>query len=76
MAQVTIYLDEKITKKMKMAVKKSKNSQSRWLSQLIQKEIDSKWPQDIQKLAGAWHDFPSLEEIRSNLGKDLPREKF
>ncbi len=76
MGQVTVYLDEKTTKKMKSAVKKSHISQSRWLSQLIQKEINSQWPRDIEELAGAWNDFPSLEEIRSHQGKDMLREEF
>ena len=30
------------------------------------------------KLAGTWsdEDFPSVEEIRSELGEDVPRESF
>ncbi len=31
-------------------------------------------PQSIVELAGSWPDMPSLEEIRSDEGDDVPRE--
>lgn len=38
-------------------------------------EKETEWPKDIIELAGAWgDDFPSLEELRVNSDKDVPRE--
>jgi hypothetical protein len=37
---------------------------------------NSPWPSAIRDLAGAWTDLPMAEEIRKDLGEDLPREPF
>lgn len=76
MSQITIYLEPKLEKKMRQAVKKSRLSQSRWLANLIHKECDTNWPAPIRQLAGSWNDFPSLGEIRRHQGHDTPRESF
>jgi len=34
------------------------------------------WPDSIKKLAGAWSDFPLLDEIRAEKGKDALRESL
>ena len=74
MGQVTIYLENEVQKKVTDMAKDAGYSLSKWISLLLKKEINTQWPQSIQDLAGAWNDFPSLEEIRSNMGKDVPRE--
>lgn len=34
------------------------------------------WAELVYSLAGAWEDFPTLEEIRAEAGEDVLRESF
>ncbi|MES9905472.1 MAG: CopG family transcriptional regulator [Sedimenticola sp.] len=74
MGQVTIYLEEDIERKMVDAAKSSHLSKSKWIARLIQDKVANEWPQSVVELAGAWEDFPSIDDIRSNEGKDAKRE--
>ena len=74
MGQVTIYLEEDIEKKMVDAAKSAHLSKSKWIARLIHEKVASEWPQSVVELAGAWEDFPSLDDIRSSEGKDAYRE--
>ena len=76
MSQVTIYLEAEIEKKMTSMVKKSGKSKSKWISDLIREKTASSWPENIVKLAGAWADMPTAEEIRKDMGQDVPRESI
>lgn len=42
------------------------------------KSIHPSWSPEQLALAGAWRDedFPSLEEIRADIGEDAPREQL
>jgi hypothetical protein len=73
--QVTIYLDNETEKKLRRTAKSSQLSVSKWIAGIINEKIKNEWPQDIIDLAGSWKsDFPPLEEIRSNMEKDITRE--
>jgi len=74
MGQVTIYLDAETEKKMKTFLQEAKISKSKWISSLIQQKTTSEWPERIKKLAGAWQDFPEVEQLRKDQGADVPRE--
>jgi hypothetical protein len=74
MGQVTIYLDSNTEKKMNNIVKKSGISKSKWIADLIKEKTTRSWPEHIYDLAGAWKDFPNVEEIRAGMGKDAKRE--
>jgi len=75
MGQVTIYLDDETEKKLKKAAKSSQLSVSKWIAGVIEEKITTEWPQDVVRLAGSWKDdFPTVEEIRSGIGHDSPRE--
>jgi len=76
MGQVTIYLDRETEQRMKRAAKSNRMSVSKWVASAIQEKMDSQWPPEIQRLAGAWRDFPSLDEIRAGAGTDIAREPF
>lgn len=76
MGQVTIYLDAETEKKMKTFVQEAKISKSKWISSLIQQKTSSEWPESIKKLAGAWQDFPEVEQLRKDQGADVPRERL
>ncbi|MDJ0818247.1 MAG: hypothetical protein QNJ58_18685 [Desulfobacterales bacterium] len=74
MGQVTIYLDAETEKKMINIVKKSGISKSKWIAALIREKTADTWPDHIIELAGAWKDFPTVEDIRSGMGDDARRE--
>ncbi|WLE96098.1 MAG: CopG family transcriptional regulator [Candidatus Electrothrix communis] len=77
MGQVTIYLDNETENKLKKAAKSSHLSVSKWIAGIIKEKIMNEWPQDVVGLAGSWKDdFPTLEEIRSNIGHDSMREEL
>jgi len=76
MGQVTVYLDDKTEAEMNAAVKASGVSKSKWVARVIHEKAGSEWPEAIAKLAGAWPDLPTAEEIRHAAGEDVRREAF
>ncbi len=76
MGQVTVYLDDKTEAEMNSAVKASGISKSKWVARVIHEKAGSEWPESVSQLAGAWPDFPSVEEIRQTAGDDIRREPF
>ena len=74
MGQVTIYLEENIEQKMVDAAKSAHLSKSKWIAKLIQDKVANEWPQSVVELAGSWEDFPTINDIRNNEGKDADRE--
>ena len=76
MGQVTLYLDSETEVKLKEAAKAAGLSQSRWVATLIQEKTATEWPASIARLAGAWADLPTAEELRSGEPEDVPREPF
>ena len=76
MGQVTIYIDDETEKKLTAAAQAMQVSKSKWVSSLIREKVAMEWPQSIIELAGAWEDFPTIDEIRSGQGVDASREEF
>lgn len=76
MGQVTIYLEDDIEAKMTAAANAAQQSKSKWIAGLIKQNVANEWPKSIIGLAGAWQDFPQIEDIRSNYGENVPREDF
>ncbi len=76
MGQVTIYLDSETEKKMEKIVTKRRISKSKWIAGLIKEKTVSTWPETVAALAGAWADFPTVEEIRKKAGQDAARERI
>lgn len=73
MGQVTLYLDAETEKKLAKAAARAKLSKSRWVAKLIRERTGLQWPEELVKLAGAYPDFPTVEEIRATYGPDIPR---
>jgi hypothetical protein len=73
---VTLYLDPETEAKMKAAAKAAGVSLSRWVADLIREKTAAQWPESLVKLVGTWadDDFSAHEEIRAEIGEDLPRE--
>ena len=76
MGQVTIYLDDETEMRMKEAADAAHLSKSKWIARVIRQNVAGEWPEDVAILAGAWKDFPSLDDIRKNEGSDAAREEF
>lgn len=76
MGQVTIYLEDEIEAKMRASAKARNLSQSKWIAEIIKEKIVDEWPGSVRDLAGAWKDFPSLEDIRGFTETDASREKL
>jgi hypothetical protein len=74
MPQITIYLEDEVSKLVKTAAKAAHVSQSRWIADAIRSRVRTEWPASVRALAGSWPDFPSAEEIRQRQGADAPRE--
>ena len=75
MGQVTIYLEDEIEAKMRNSAKSMQLSQSKWISTLIKEKVADEWPESVLKLAGAWEDLPTAEEIRNTQANDTAREE-
>ena len=74
MSQVTIYLDDEIEERMTASAKVMKLSKSRWIANAIREKLADEWPANVRELAGSWEDFPTLEEIRATVQRDITRE--
>lgn len=74
MGQVTIYLDKDTERKMLKMIQKRGVSKSKWIADLIRERASTTWPENVAKLAGAWKDLPTAEQIRKGMGKDARRE--
>ena len=55
-------------------VEKSGISKSKWIAKLIQEKTATTWPEDVARMAGAWKDMPTADEIRKEMGSDTNRE--
>lgn len=76
MSQVTIYLDPDTDRRLQAAVKAAGISRSKWIAELIRREVAEEWPPAIRALAGAWPDLSEQEDLRKSQGSDVPREFF
>jgi hypothetical protein len=66
MAQVTLYLPDKIAGRLKRAATKSGQSVSAFVTALAARELSpAEWPMSFQRLYGAW-------EGDLNIGDDPP----
>lgn len=76
MAKVTLYLDAQTAARLRKAARAAGVSQSRWLAALIRHRTATEWPDSVRRLAGAWADVPTAEDLRRGAGKDAGRERF
>ena len=76
MGQVTIYIDDETEKKMIASAKAKNVSKSSWVTEVIREKVAKEWPASVRELVGSWSDFPSITELRSDVGQETERETF
>jgi len=76
MAQVTIYIPNDLESQIKAMASSLNISISKFISTILEQKVQNEWSRGSRKLAGAWDDFPTLQEIRTSQGYDVPREEF
>jgi hypothetical protein len=76
MGQVTIYLNSDTEKKARAAARAERVSLSKWVAGRIERGTRSEWPEQVRRLAGAWPDMPTVEQIRAKYGKDVKRSRL
>ena len=83
MAQIVLTLDDEVLEQVLHQAKAENLSSTSWLDKLIKQrvgmlnqpnKVNNQWSSDVQELAGAWQDFPTLEDIRHSMSQDEPRE--
>ena len=67
MGRITIYLDADTERTLLHIIDKSSILKSKWIAELIREKTSNTWPENIKKLAGAWKDLPTIEEIRKDM---------
>lgn len=76
MAQVTIYIPNDLESQIKEMAGSLNISISKFISTILEQKVKNEWSSSSHRLAGAWDDFPTLLEIRTNQGHDVKREEF
>jgi len=76
MANITVYLSGDLEKKARTAARDHRISVSRWIAGEIAKSLQTTWPQAFLDAAGAFPDFPDIQELRRGYGEDAPRESL
>ena len=47
---------------------------SRWIADQVLKSLENTWPPGVLEAAGAFPDFPAVEDLRKGYGEDASRE--
>ena len=85
MAQIVLTLDDAVLEQVLHQAKAENLSSTSWLDKLIKQrvgmlnqpnKVNSHWSSDVQELAGAWQDFPTLEDIRHSNSKNTSWRRF
>jgi predicted DNA-binding protein len=80
MAQLAIYIEDQLAKRLDNAAKSSGKSKSKWVADAIKRSLQDQWPEGFFDLAGSWEDDIGPDEImrkiRSGMEKPESREKL
>ncbi len=63
MAQLTIELENDVLSKVRATAEACGMSDSEFISEMLRARSRDEWPQYVRDLAGAWPDFPEIDEI-------------
>jgi len=76
MANLTIYRPDDVERQARKAAGESSVSVSKWVTDRLSESVETSLPAEFLDLAGAFPDFPHLEELRKSYGQDAPRESL
>jgi len=80
MAQLAIYIDDELAKRLNEVARASGKSKSRWVAEAIENSLKDQWPENFFALAGKWEDDVGPDEImiriRKGMEKAETREKL
>lgn len=76
MAQLTIYLDERVRKRIETAARKAKSSVSQWVKERLEDALDKDWPKDYFELFGSLANDNLERPSQLDLADDVRREKL
>ena len=76
MAQLTIYLEEKILKKITLAAKLENNSISSWVKNKLAEVMENKWPHNYFDLFGSLADDDLKRPKSLDFKQDSSREEM
>ena len=82
MGRVTIHIDDETETKLRAKARTENISESDWIANVIREILGDGWQGTSEQFQGGWddlpcsEDFPSIEELRDDLGEDTEREPF
>ena len=65
MAQVTIYLPDKVEARARRIAKSRGTTVGRWIAAQVAERIESAWPPEVLAALGAFPDFPDVRAPRN-----------
>jgi hypothetical protein len=75
-ANLTIYLPDDLERQVRKAADESHVSVSKWVADQVGKSVETSWPAEFLALAGAFPDFPEVDDLREGYGEDVRRESL
>ena len=76
MAQLTLYVDEKILRQIESEAKKEKSSVSRWITQKLSLILRRSWPARFLATAGALKDEDFKRPPQNDFASDTRKVKL
>lgn len=70
MAQVALYLDEKIARRVAAAAKRERVSRSAWIRGAVEAKLAGRLPDSFFAVLGAWEDSRQPDEIVAAIRRD------
>ena len=70
------YINSELESKVKKIASSLNISISKYISTIVERNIEDSWKPKVKNLAGSWSDFSTVEEIRNNSAKDIKRKEL
>ncbi len=67
MAQLAIYINDRLAERLEKAAKASGKSKSKWVAEAITHSLQDQWPDGFFELSGNWEDDKEADLGEKNL---------
>ena len=71
MAQLAIYINDQLAKRLDKAVKASGQSKSKWVAEAIRRSLQDQWPDGFFELAGSWEGEAGPDEVMKRIREGI-----